>query len=607
MKTSQRVLRRVLAALLILLVGVTLLLSLRRAYVTSAGRGRVAAAETAVLYAGDEVRTLALPCTLSGYAPGTELRLRLTPDTEPNDCIFFGSVYAPLTVLADGREIFSCGAPGSYPAFLRDPPTQYCSVLLPPPAGSGTGLDLVYRMPACRRTLSVHAPVVGSESEVLRYLFSRYGFPMLCSMFFLTLGPILIGISLFFRGFPVQRRVVMLAGLLMLFAGAWQFGENTLSNYLLKAPMLLYMMDFMGLFLMLIPLVDLSILTLDLEESRVLNALALLLRVSAVFALLLQLFGLVPFHLSLFAFHVLLPLSILLLTVRTLWEAVHGKSRSGRLLFCPLLVLLLSALLELLNYRLHFVSQFSSIFQMGLFVFVFSIGIYSVLSLRNIMDRQLKASSLENELRVQDRTIEAQKERNELLLSHYEEVRQQRHDIRHHLRTLSALLRRGDYEQAQTYLDSVTDTIPDYHPDTLCDNIIVNATLCFYLQKARDSLIRIDADVQVPPENEHISDASLCVIFGNLLENAIEACVRLPVAERRISLAASIIGDMLFISIDNTFDGQLNVKNDLFQSRKRDGSGTGLVSVRSIAQRHSGSASFRVLDKTFRAEVSVRL
>ncbi len=565
------------------------------------------AIDTVQLRAGSEEKTIRFPCKLSGYKPGEELRISFQCEPEEYDILFFGTVYSPLSIILNGTEIYSYGASGTYPGILREPPTKYDSVKLTGSTENTAEVEMIYTMPETRRTLTMHAPLMGSEEQILASLFRHHGSSMLFSVLFLIAGTALAGTSLFFHRFPIQRRSLLFSGLLMVFAGAWQFGENTLSNYLLQLPVLLYMMDFIGLFLLVIPLVELSMLTSELDKSKMLQALELLLKTGALSAMLLQVIGIIPLHQSLFFFQILLPLSILLLTARMFWAFLHSREREAALMFVALLILMISAVLELVNYRFLFIRQFSSIFQMGLFAFMLAVGAYSIMTMRDVFASQMRGIVMENEIKIQDQAIIAQVRRNEMLLSHFEEVRRQRHDIRHHLRTVDDLLRRGDIEQAKEYVRSVTDQIHEYHPETFCDNVFVNSTMCFYFQQAIESQIQLDINVQIPNSNANISDANLCVIFGNILENAIEACKRLPCAERWIRLRTSVSGDMLFICMDNSFSGEIKTEENAFLSTKHSGRGSGLLSVQTIAERHDGSAAFRVQENVFQSEVCVKL
>ena len=159
----------------------------------------------------------------------------------------------------------------------------------------------------------------------------------------------------------------------------------------------------------------------------------------------------------------------------------------------------------------------------------------------------------------------------------------------------------------QMTLALLSESIPVYNPEKYCDNVVVGAALGFYIQTAREEGVKIRVRVQVPATNRDISDASLCVIFGNLLENAIEAC-RLVKGERFIKLSARVNGEMLFITMDNCSPGgSVQKSGGLFASVKGAGRGLGLSSVCSIAERHGGSARFRDENGVFQSEVCVRL
>ena len=92
-----------------------------------------------------------------------------------------------------------------------------------------------------------------------------------------------------------------------------------------------------------------------------------------------------------------------------------------------------------------------------------------------------------------------------------------------------------------------------------------------------------------------------------MLENAEEACRRMKDGDKYILLKARIHGGLLFISMDNSYDGIFQVKNGHFISRKRNEEGIGLKSVRSLAQSHAGSAEFIPGEKMFRSEICIML
>ena len=58
------------------------------------------------------------------------------------------------------------------------------------------------------------------------------------------------------------------------------------------------------------------------------------------------------------------------------------------------------------------------------------------------------------------------------------------------------------------------------------------------------------ADARIPVKLS-ISDLDLCVILGNLFDNAIEASVKLPESQRLIRLYMDMKGSQLYISFTN--------------------------------------------------------
>ncbi len=598
-KQFSSILPTVLAVLVLSTVVLTMYYTFRRG-----AAGAVQVTE-AVVTAEDQTAAESLPAVLAGLPHGTKVTVTFTLEKGMGDTLFFGTVYSPLTIRANGREIYTYGEAGTYPPFFGDPPTHYDSVNLP--AVEKTEICMEYFSPNERSSLSIHAPVVGSENAVMRYLMAENGLLVAAALFFLFLGAVLIVISLFFLRGEDHGRVLLLPGMLSLFAGAWQLGENAMAVYLMEAPSLMYAMDFLGLFLLVIPVYRMGLHYLRPRTHRLLKGILVLMEVSVLSAVVLQLTGTVSFHRSLYYFHVLLPLALLVLSGCALDEYIRSRSSRAGLFFVPFLILAVSAVAELVNYRLRFFPKYSALFQAGLFLFVISMAAFSGVSLRSLYTLRIRNLELENEVKLQEQTIAAQKKHSEMLLGHYEEIRRQRHDIRHHLRTLSDLIRRGESPKALEYIRSLADTVPDYSPERWCENDAVNATLSCYAQMAREKGIRLDIRTQIPRGNTGMSDTGLCVIFGNLFENALEACLRMRDGNRFISLRSAVKGENLFIAMDNSFDGDVRMTEEGALSSKRPGEGTGLRSVRSLAEANRGSASFRAMGNVFRSEVYVRL
>ena len=111
---------------------------------------------------------------------------------------------------------------------------------------------------------------------------------------------------------------------------------------------------------------------------------------------------------------------------------------------------------------------------------------------------------------------------------------------------------------------------------------------------------------QVPRKTQEISDSNLCIIVGNLLENALEACEQITEG-RSITFTSRLQGDFLFIAMDNTFNGVVKMQGEQYISHKRNEIGTGLVSIRSVVEKAGGKAKFEAKGKVFQSSVYFRI
>lgn len=97
-------------------------------------------------------------------------------------------------------------------------------------------------------------------------------------------------------------------------------------------------------------------------------------------------------------------------------------------------------------------------------------------------------------------------------------------------------------------------------------------------------------------------DNDLCLVFGNLIENAIEACRRMDTSDSLneksshfIRLHAHVHYKTLIITMDNSFDGHVTIQNGKYRSSKMDDYGIGLSSIRSVAGKYDGDVAFEAM------------
>jgi len=104
----------------------------------------------------------------------------------------------------------------------------------------------------------------------------------------------------------------------------------------------------------------------------------------------------------------------------------------------------------------------------------------------------------------------------------------------------------------------------------------------------------------------------LCIIIGNFLENAVEACQRMEEGEKFIRIRSLIQGDYLTIVVENSFDGDWKEQDGVYLSRKREGTentpfeGIGIASVKSICEKYGGRIVINADDNVWKSSALVK-
>jgi len=176
---------------------------------------------------------------------------------------------------------------------------------------------------------------------------------------------------------------------------------------------------------------------------------------------------------------------------------------------------------------------------------------------------------------------------------------------------LASLLRTGEYTSLEAYIEQLLDKTGRQYAKRFCANKMANAIIGGYIKIAEEEGISVSVELDVP-EDIGIGDYELCTIFGNTIENAIEACQRIPDeseshARRFINIKSKVDKSRLIIRIENSFDDQLLMDHGELQSSKGSLGGIGLESVRNVIDRYNGSSNYDTEGSTFILSVVLSL
>ncbi len=203
---------------------------------------------------------------------------------------------------------------------------------------------------------------------------------------------------------------------------------------------------------------------------------------------------------------------------------------------------------------------------------------------------------------------------NELVDRHYAEVetmyqkmRGWRHDYHNHIQVLKAHVELGRYEEAKQYLDTLNDDLTTVDTVMKTGNVMVDAILNSKLTMIREKGIQVDATAMVP-QDVPFSGIDLSVLIGNLLDNAMEACLQVRDKEERfIRIYIDIIKKQLYVSVSNSMNGRAKRKGLQYLSTKAGLHGFGLMRIDRIASKYGGFVNRQNEEGIFATEVMLPL
>lgn len=202
---------------------------------------------------------------------------------------------------------------------------------------------------------------------------------------------------------------------------------------------------------------------------------------------------------------------------------------------------------------------------------------------------------------------------NDLITKHCDEVdniyrkmRGWRHDYHNHIQAMLAMT--ANPEELCRYLWMLNDDLTTVDTVLKTGNVMVDAILNSKLSLIKSKGISVNAKATIPGELR-ISEIDLCVIIGNLLDNAMEACLRQGEGEERfIRVYIGILKKQLYICVTNSVGGEVKKVGKVYVSTKNsDTHGFGLMRIDRLVSKYDGYVNRQNEEGAFATEVMLPL
>ena len=188
----------------------------------------------------------------------------------------------------------------------------------------------------------------------------------------------------------------------------------------------------------------------------------------------------------------------------------------------------------------------------------------------------------------------------------YRQMRGWRHDYHNHIQAMLALM--DNPEELRNYLWKLNDDLTTVDTVLKTGNVMVDAILNSKLSLIKSKNIAVNAKATVPQALQ-ISEIDLCAIIGNLLDNAMEACLRQPETEARfIRVYIGLLKKQLYICVTNSVSGTVKKAGKSYLSTKNsDSHGFGLMRIDTLAEKYGGYVNRQSEEGAFATEVMLPL
>ena len=544
---------------------------------------------------------ISLPHTFKHLDARTPVTVTTHVSLKADDQIFIKTVYSPAKVYLDGDLIYEFGKAENYPAFMKDPATEQYMISTDGYTGD-TELRIKYLSPVTRSSLTIYPPIYGAYKSLLFTLLNTYKWSFLIAILELCAGILFVFISILLLYYDKDVcKMIFHFGFFSFMVGMCSIGECNYTGFLVKNPTLLYLCAFIGLFSQIIPLLHFCKSAVGFKNPRPIIIVAEIITILNILACILQLSGTLAFSQSMYVFHIILPITLCFLTAYIAYEFVHNQNNRAKRLMIPVGILAVASCAEIINYLTKIMSSLSLLSQIGTIIFIVIMGNIMGLNISDMVKMKKENEKLVFDMNLLENSLAEQKKYNTMITRNEEITRKQRHDLRHQLVVIKELA--GDTNPTLTeYLDSLIHSIP-HAPKKYCENKAVNSIISHYGAICANESISLETKLNVPESEDSVLDNDLCLVFGNLIENAIEACRRLDNDGCFIRLSADIRYKTLIITMDNSFDGHFKIRDGKYLSSKRNDFGIGLSSIQSVAQKYGGDTEFVAKNGVFQSSL----
>lgn len=188
-----------------------------------------------------------------------------------------------------------------------------------------------------------------------------------------------------------------------------------------------------------------------------------------------------------------------------------------------------------------------------------------------------------------------------------EEMKRVKHDFANHLMCIMGYLELGKYNDLENYVKKLSNPIEKSNDIIVVGHPVISSLIYSKGLMAKKENIKISLETSFET-SINIEDIDLCVLVGNVLDNAIEACMKCEETHREITISIQTKSKYFLFDCKNTMNMSTIIKEDhLFKTNKLDKNihGIGLKNIHSIVSKYEGDIALDTKEDFFVTKITL--
>ncbi|MBO5321423.1 MAG: GHKL domain-containing protein [Clostridia bacterium] len=238
-----------------------------------------------------------------------------------------------------------------------------------------------------------------------------------------------------------------------------------------------------------------------------------------------------------------------------------------------------------------------------------TIGALLLLIITNVMsfyvfDKIYENITVEQNLSIANELIKNQKTQYSVLYESQNEIRKIKHDLKNTLLGLLSEIKNNNYESVAKLLETECNNLSSNYNVIITGNNIIDTIISSKKYYAESKGVSLNLDIDNLGEI-YIDPIDLSVLFGNAIDNAIEATARVSGGEPTVDIHIIFKNSNLILITNNPIDKKIDIQNLSTTKTNRKSHGFGILQMKSLTQKYNGDVFFDCDEKNFKTTILI--